>query len=164
MSSEPAVNHPSESRASVHPLVVKLPPARTVDTSISGLVGEVYESAPPIERGRLLEQLLRPLAILSLFGIAGGIFARPRMRGGWHELHIKLEDIQGIRAGDVVVLVDHAQQVSVEAVEELAQLLPTLPAASRSAATGPLIAALARHARRRHGDHLAGDDEAAAPR
>ena len=34
------------------------------EISIAQLVGEVYEFAPPAERRRLLEHLLRPLGVL----------------------------------------------------------------------------------------------------
>ena len=34
------------------------------EISIAQLVGQVYESAPPAERSRLLEHLLRPLGVL----------------------------------------------------------------------------------------------------
>jgi hypothetical protein len=141
------MNTQSDSSASVSPVVVEVPADEAMDTSISELVGDIYQAAPPDERGRLLEQLLRPLAILSLFDVAGGAFVKPRMRGGWQDLHIRLEDIQGIRASDVVALVDHARQVSVEAVDGLAELLPALPVTSGSAHAVLLIAALVEQAR-----------------
>jgi hypothetical protein len=50
------------------------------DISIPVLVARVYESAPFAERGHLLEPLLRPLGVLSLLGIAGGVFASVRFR------------------------------------------------------------------------------------
>jgi hypothetical protein len=135
------------------------------DMSIPELVASVYESAPPAERGRLLEQLLRPLGILSLFGVAGGIFARARLHGGWQDLHIRLEDIQAVRASDVTALVDYAQQVSVEAVDGLAQLLTASPVLSASAAAVLLATLLARRARERRGDpHEGADDVGAAQR
>jgi len=121
------------------------------ESSIPELVADVYEAAPPDERGRLLEQLLRPLGVLSLFGVAGGIFAKARLRAGWQELHIRLEDIQAVRASDVIALVDHVQQVSVEAVDGLAQLLTALPALSGSAAAVLLATLLVQRAGARSG-------------
>jgi len=116
---------------------------------IPELVAEVFEAAPAAERLRLLEQLLRPLGVLSLFGIAGGVFANIRFRSGWQEMHLRLEDISNVHAGQVAVLVDHAQQVSVEAVDGLAQLLSDSPLMAGSAAAGLLVSLLLRRARAR---------------
>lgn len=117
--------------------------------SIPALVAEVYEAAPPVERSHLLEWLLRPLGVLSLFGIAGGVFADIRLRGGWQELHVRVEDIPRVGASEVMVLVDHAQQVSVETVDGLVQLLSASPALSGSAAATMLVALLVQRARSR---------------
>ena len=119
------------------------------ERSIPELVAEVYEAAPAVERGHLLEQLLRPLGVLSLVGIAGGVFANIRFRGGWQELHIRLEDIQNVRGTQVMALVDHAQQVSVETVDGLAQMLTSSPVMSGSAAAALLVTVLVQRARSR---------------
>jgi hypothetical protein len=126
-----------------------VPSLQTSELSIPELVAEVYQSAPAVERGRLLEHLLRPLGVLSLFGVAGGIFAKARLRGGWEDMHIRLEDIQGVRPSDVVALVEHAQQVSVEAVDGLAQRLASSPVLSGSAAAVLLVTLLVQRARSR---------------
>ena len=118
----------------------------TDDISVPQLVAEVYAEAPATERGHLLEQLLRPLGVLSLVAIADGIFAKVRFRGGWQDLHVRLEDIQNVRPAHVVALVDHAEQVSIEAVDGLAQLLSTSPLMSGSAAAALLVAVLVRRA------------------
>lgn len=125
------------------------PGSPTREASIPELFAEVYFSAPASERGRLLEHLLRPLGVLSLFGIAGGIFAHIRLRSGWKEITVRLEDIQNVRASEVIALVDHAQQVSVEAVDGLAQLLMSSPVMSASAAAALLVTLLLRRARSR---------------
>jgi hypothetical protein len=117
------------------------------DLSVPELVAQVYEAAPPAERAHLLETLLRPLGVLSLFGIADGVFARVKLQGGWQNLQVRLEDIQGVRAADVVALVEHAQQACVEAVEGLAQLLAASPALSGTAAAALLISLLLRRER-----------------
>ena len=117
--------------------------------SIPELFAEVYVSAPAFERGRLLEQLMRPLGVLSLFGIAGGIFGTIRFRRGGQQASLSLEDIQTVRAFDVIALVDHAQQVSVETVDGLAQLLANSPVMSGSAAAALLVTLLVRRARSR---------------
>jgi hypothetical protein len=119
------------------------------EQAIPELVAQVYEAAPAVERGRLLEPLLRPLGVLSLFGIADGVFAQIRFRSGWRDMHVRLEDIQHVSSEQVVSLVDHVQQVSVEAVDALAQVLTTSPMLSGSAATAALVAVLVQRARRR---------------
>jgi hypothetical protein len=116
---------------------------------IPELVAEVYEAAPAAERAHLLEQLLRPLGVLSLFGIAGGVFANIRFRSGWHEMHIQLDDLHSVHANQVALLADHAQQVSVEAVDGLAQLLAASPVMTGSAAAGLLVSLLLQRARAR---------------
>jgi hypothetical protein len=138
-------------------------PGRPIrEASIPELFAEVYLSAPAPERGRLLEHLMRPLGVLSLFGIAGGIFAHIRLRSGWKEITVRLEDIQNVRASEVIALVDHAQQVSVEAVDGLAQLLVSSPVMSASAAAALLVTLLLRRARlRQSGDSRA---DTASPR
>jgi hypothetical protein len=120
--------------------------------SIPQLVAEVYEAAPSAERGRLIEQLLRPLGVLSLVAIADGIFAKIRFRSGWQELKVALDDLQSVRADHVIALVDHAQQVSVEAVDGLAQILAASPVLSGSTAAALLVTVLVQRARSRGAD------------
>ena len=112
--------------------------------SIPELVAAVYESAPAPERGHVLEQLLRPLSVLSLVAIADGIFAKIRLRSGWQPLIVRLDDIQGVGANDIVALVDYVQQVSIEAVESLAQTLQASPVMADSMAVALLGAAVLR--------------------
>lgn len=134
--------------------------ALAAEQTIPDLVAQVYEAAPAAERGHLLEQLLQPLGALSLVAVANGIFAGLRFRGGWQELHVRLEDIQDVRANDVMALVDHAQQVSVEAVDGLAQLLLASPILSGSAAAVLLVSVLIRRARARASGLAESDAEA----
>ena len=129
--------------------------------SIPKLVAEVYEAAPPAERSRLVEQLLRPLGVLSLFGVAGGIFANIRFRSSWPEPHIRTEDLSHVHAAQVATLVEHVQQVSVEAVDGLAQMLVSSPAISGSAAALMLVAVLVQRARLR--ESLRAAAEASVP-
>jgi hypothetical protein len=133
----------------VNPASAIDPPCAATEASIPELVATVYEQAPAIERGHLLEQLMRPLGVLSLFGIAGGVFAGIRLRSGWQQVNLRLEDIQQVHAAQVVSLVEHAQQVSVEAVDGLAQLLMASPVLSGSAASALLVTLLVRRARTR---------------
>lgn len=132
------------------------------DIRIPELVAEVYEAAPAAERGHLLEQLLRPLGVLSLAAIADGIFAKIRFRSGWQDLNVRLDDIQNVRAAHVIALVDHAQQVSVETVDGLAQMLTSSPVMSGSAAAALLVTVLMQRARSRRADAL-GTDAAQSP-
>jgi hypothetical protein len=117
--------------------------------TIATLVGEVYESAPLEERGRVLDQLLRPLGVLSLFAVAGGLFAKIRLRGGWENFSVRPEDLQNVRASDVIALVDYVQQVSIEAVDGLAQMLRASPMMAGSTAAVLLVTLLVQRARAR---------------
>ena len=127
--------------------------------AIPELVAQVYEIAPPTERRHILEQLLRPLGVLSLVAVAHGVFASIRFRSGWSEMHIPLEELSRVHSSDVVALVEHAQQVSVEAVDGLAQMLLSSPQLAASAAGALLVALLVERSRRRQpkpesADHL----------
>jgi len=125
------------------------------ETSIAQLVGQVYEIAPPAERSRLLEHLLKPLGVLSLAAIANGVFASIRFRSGWPDMRVRTEDAQNIQPADVITLVNYVQQVSVRAVDGLANLLATSPAITRSTAAALLITLLMQRAR----THRAEDSE-----
>lgn len=116
---------------------------------IARLVGQVYEAAPATERRRLLEHLMRPLGVLSLLAVADGIFAKIRFRSGWPDLHVRLEDAQNVQASDVITLVSYVQQVSVRAVDGLADMLAASPVMTGSAAAALLITLLVQRARTR---------------
>jgi hypothetical protein len=126
-----------------------LDPSLPEETAIPRLLGQVYEAAPVSERSRLVEQLVRPLGLLSLVAIAGGVFAGIRLRGGWPDFHVRIEDLPNVRASDVMALAEHAQQVSVEAVDGLAQVLAGSPVLAGSAATVLLVTLLMQRSRRR---------------
>ncbi|MDO9195938.1 hypothetical protein [Rhodoferax sp.] len=128
------------------------------EISIAQLVGQVYEFAPPAERSRLLEHLLKPLGVLSLVAVANGIFASIRFRSGWPDVHVRMEDAQNVQPRDVITLVNHVQQVSAHAVDGLATLLAASPAMAGSAAAALLVTVLLQRARtRRAGDGEPGD-------
>ena len=128
------------------------------EASIAQLVGQVYESAPAAERSRLIEQLLRPLGVLSLVAVANGIFAKIRFRSGWPDLHVRLEDVQNVQASDIIALVNHVQQVSVQAVNDLAGVLAASPVMMGSAAAALLMTLLLQRGRtRRASDCGVGD-------
>ena len=128
------------------------------EITIAQLVGQVYEFAPPAERSRLLEHLLRPLGVLSLVAIANGIFAKISFRSGWPDMHVQLEDAQNVQASDVITLVSYVQQVSVHAVDGLADMLAASPVMMSSAAAALLMTVLVQRARtRRATDGQAGN-------
>jgi hypothetical protein len=125
------------------------------DGAIPDLVAQVYETAPQEERRALLAMLLRPLGLLSLAAIGSGIFAHLRLHGGWPEFRPGVEDLNRVRSSDVVALVHHVQQVSVETVHSVAELVKTSPVLAGSATAAMLIALLVQHARRRRGEPVA---------
>ena len=116
------------------------------DLLIPQLVGQFFVSAPSSERSRLIEYLLRPLGVLSVAGVANGIFAKVLFRRGFQDLHVRADDFQDVHASDVIALVDYAQQVSVEAVDGLAQLLAVSPLIATSAAAALLVSLLVQRA------------------
>jgi hypothetical protein len=133
------------------------------EVTIAQLVAEVYESAPPAERSRLLEHLLRPLGVLSLVAVANGIFAKIRFRSGWPDIHIRPEDAQNVQPSDVVSLVNHVQQVSVHAIDGLANMLAASPVMTGSAAAVVLMTVLLQRAQTRRVGDLALNESSAAP-
>lgn len=128
-------------------------PSQPSENQIAQLVGQVYEAAPPALRVGLLEQLLKPLGVLSLMAIADGIFARIRFSSGWPEMSIRFEDVQQVRAKDVIALAERVQQVSISSVDGLAKMITASPVMTGSAAAALLVAMLMQRARtRRAGD------------
>lgn len=123
--------------------------------TVPQLVAQVYEAAPAVDRSHMLEHLLRPLGVLALVAVADGIFAKIRFRGGWPDLHVRLEDAQNVQASDVITLVDYVQQVSVNAVDGLAQMLAVTPMMATSAAAGLLVTLLVQRANNRRADDIA---------
>lgn len=126
----------------------------TADTQASGdlvpaLVAKVFEEAPLTVRGRLLEQLLKPLSLLSLTAVANGIFARITMGEGWHRLTVTPEDATQVHARDVVALVLHVQQVSVHALDGLSRIISASPVLAGSATAAMLLTVLAKQAQNR---------------
>lgn len=135
------------------------PPLASVDCTateaeIAQLVGQVYAIAPPTVRTRLLEHLLKPLGVLSLVAIANGIFANIRFRNNTPELHVRVEDAQNVQPGDVITLVSHVQQVSIHAVDGLADMLGSSSVMTGSAAAMLLITLLVQRSRNRRAEDL----------
>jgi hypothetical protein len=133
--------------------------AAASDAAICELVGQVFEAAPVPEKRRLLAHLIRPLGLLSLAAVANGIFAKLRVRDGWQDIQPRLEDVQTVHTSDVVALVDHVQQVSVEAVDSLAHLLKASPLVTGSAAAAVLITILLQRASLRSSRNAQADSD-----
>jgi uncharacterized protein YoaH (UPF0181 family) len=127
------------------------PPAR-LDGAIPDLVAQVYAAAPQDEQRKLLAMLLEPLGLLSLAAIGSGIFAHLRLRGGWPEFRPAIDDLNRVRTSDMVALVHHVQQVSIETVQSLAAHVKGSPVMAGSAAAAVLVAMLVQHSRRRRGE------------
>ncbi len=119
------------------------------ETQVAELVGQVYRDAPAPVRGRLLEQLIKPLGILSLVAVANGVFAKISLGRGWSNLKIAPQDVQDVRVSDVVALANYVQQVSIQAIDGLAQIVATSPALTGSAAAVMLLSVLAHQSRQR---------------
>jgi hypothetical protein len=140
------------------PLASDVLEAPMSETTIARLVGEVYASAPPAERSRLLAHLIKPLGILSLMAVANGIFASIRFRTGLADLNVPLEEVKNVQVDDVITLATRVQQVSVQALDGLTQVLSTSPALTGSAAAAVLLTVLMQRARRRRASDEADDE------
>ena len=116
---------------------------------VSTLVAAVYEEAPAAERKRLLEQLLRPLGLLSLLAVANGIFARIGLRGPWTPLQVQPDDLSQVQSSDVAALADYLQQLGIHTFDGLREVLSNSPALMGSAAAALLLAVLAQHMQRK---------------
>lgn len=119
------------------------------DRMLAQLVGKVYETAPVTLQSSLLEHLMRPLGLLALVSIANGTFAKIRFRSSWPDLRVQMADAQNVQVSDVIALVDRVQQVSVEALDGVAQILAASPLMASSAAAAVLVAVLVNRARTR---------------
>ncbi|APW43543.1 hypothetical protein [Rhodoferax saidenbachensis] len=114
-------------------------PPPVQDRMVSLLVGKIYESAPVAERSNLVTSLMKPLGVLSLVAVANGIFANIRFRNDWPDVQVRPDDVQNIRAQDVVDLANYAQQVSTQVLDGLARIVTGSPVLATSAAAALLI-------------------------
>jgi hypothetical protein len=126
-------------------------PLQVSDSTIAHWIGQTFELAPDTDRRQLLVPLLRPLGLLSLAAVAGGVFTRIRLNSAWPELRVPGVDLGRLRGSDVAALADHVQQVSVESVDSLAQVLAQSPVLAGSALTALLITVLLQRAHARRG-------------
>jgi hypothetical protein len=124
--------------------VYKASPPRVRKGMLNLLVGAAYDASPLTVRKSLLELLIRSVGVLGLITVAGGVFANIRLRGGWPNVLVNLDDLQLIKKSDVVALVDYVQQVSAEAIVDLVQLLVNHPALTGSGAVAVLATIMLR--------------------
>jgi hypothetical protein len=57
-------------------------------------------------------------------------------------MNLRVDDVQNVQVSDVVTLVEHVQQVSVQSINSLVDLLTTSPVLASSAAAALLVAVL----------------------
>lgn len=140
--------------------VYETAPPATRRWMMSQLVVAAFESATPLVRRHLLKRLIGPLGLLSLAGVAGGVFAKIRLRSGWEDLQLQIDDVQNVNASDLAALVDHVQQVSAETVTGVARVIAASPWLAGSAIAAVLVTMFVRNARLGRHD---GDDEDGFP-
>ena len=112
---------------------------KTKSRMLNLLVGRAYASSPPAIRKSLLEQLIRSVGVLGLVTVAGGVFAKIRLRSSWPDIAVRLDDLQDIQTSDVVALVDYVQQVSTGALADAVQMLASNPALTSTGAMAVLM-------------------------
>ena len=133
------------------------------DLSIAQLVGQDYECAPPSVQKRLLAQLIKPLGMLSLAAVANGIFGSLRFPSTEADTQAPLEYVTiSVQTHDVITLVDYVQQVSLQAVDGLAEMLAASPVMTGSTAAAVLISVLAQRARKRRDEEKQPGDDLSA--
>ena len=115
------------------------------------LVAQVYAESAATGRAHLLEHLLKPLSLLSLAAVANGLFAKLTLANGWSRLRINGDDVGRVNAGDIIALVSHVQEVSVQAIDGLAQVITASPVLAGSAEADMLLTLLSKQACQRHG-------------
>lgn len=102
--------------------------------ALSLLIGQVYESASPPLKARLLQRMIAPLGVLATVAVAHGAFARLKLQTGWHDLQSLAPELQKISADDVVALADRVQLVGTDALLRLADVIGKSPVLASSAA------------------------------
>ena len=121
-------------------------PPITQNRMLNLLVGRAYAASPLVIKKSLLEQLIRSVGILGLVTIAGGVFAKIRLRGGWPDIAVHLDDLKDIQTTDVIALVDYVQQVSAVALTDAVQVMAHNPALTGSGAMAVLMSIMLQRA------------------
>jgi len=112
--------------ASLHPETHDHRPAH-VSPELAPLVADLFAKAPPPQRVRLLNGLLRPVGPLALVAIAAGAFASLLPTTRWHVVSASLDDAMRLTAGQVLELARYVEQKSPEAFTQLPELLADSP-------------------------------------
>jgi predicted Na+-dependent transporter len=94
---------------------------------LAPLVAGMFAEAPPPQRMRLLNGLLRPVGPLALVAVAAGAFARLLPTSQWNGASATLDDAMHITAGQVLELARYVEQKSPESLAELPKLLAGSP-------------------------------------
>jgi hypothetical protein len=113
-------------------------------------VAGLYREASGSVRAGLLECLLRPVGMLGLVAVAGGVFAALRQRHGWQALEVTVEDTRQVTEDHVYQLALYLQEAAPQGLARLADLLSQQPAALATVSGALLLEALRQ--RRRLGD------------
>jgi hypothetical protein len=130
---------------------------RIDDPDVPVLVAAVFEAAPPPERKRLLELMIRPLGLLSLAAVANGLFAKMGLRSNWTSISIQAEDVSTVQRDDVVALALHVQQMGAHAFDGMRTVLTNSPALMGSTAAVLLLTLLTQEYKRRNAAALEKD-------
>ena len=94
---------------------------------LAPLVADLFAKAPPPQRVRLLNGLLRPVGPLALVAIAAGAFGSLLPTPRWRGVSVTLDDAMRFSAGQVLELARYVEQKSPESFAELPQLLGDSP-------------------------------------
>jgi hypothetical protein len=92
------------------------------------LVLRLYAAANAPLRARMLARMLRPLSPLGMVAIAAGAFAGYLHRAGSEGLRIALDDVGGYTNEQIAELAHFVEQVSPDALVQLASLVADSPA------------------------------------
>jgi len=95
----------------------------TPPTTLAPLVADVYAHAPPPQRVRLLNSLLRPVGPLALVAVAAGAFANLLPTSRWHAVQVTPDDAAHISASQVLELASYVEQKSPDALALLPELI-----------------------------------------
>mgnify|MGYP001791703832 CR=1 FL=1 len=123
------------------------PPVR--ERMLTQWVAEVFEASAPAERSLIIKRLLLPFGVLSLTTVANGAFARYQFSGDGGEWKSRIEDAMNVRTSDIVALVERAQEISSHAVNGLIDVISKSPVLASSAAASILMMALLQYSQNR---------------
>jgi hypothetical protein len=94
---------------------------------LAPLVADLFAKAPPPQRVRLLNGLLRPVGPLALVAIAAGAFASLLPATRWRGASVTLDDAMRFSAGQVLELARYVEQKSPESFAQLPELMADSP-------------------------------------